>query len=433
MTLIKTTVLTGIQSVVRIASSLLLNKIIASYVGPAGYAVMGQFQNLIALMTSLAGGVISTGVVKATAAHHEDEARQHLVWQTAIRVSLLGTIVVGLGLFVLRDRLSHYVLSRGDMADVFIWLAATLPALTLNNLFLAIVNGKRETRAYVMSNIIGGLLVVALIIGMTILFGLHGILISYTIGPVIVLMTTATFIAGKPWFSLAGLWGKVNRSALRELGGFMLMGLVSALIIPFSLMLIRDNLASTQGMEAAGYWQATWKISEIYLTFLTGALSVYYLPRLAEIRTSQELKIEIFGVYRIVLPAAAAGACLIYFLRDFIIHALLTEQFAPMRDLFFWQLVGDVIKIGSWIMAYVMVGRAMVRAYVISEIMLWMSFVGLSRVCVEWWGLQGVTISYAATYAFFWVGMVVLVRYEMRAMDKAPLGRLAEKVICEQP
>lgn len=426
MNLIKVSMLVGLQSAVRITSSLALNKIIAVYVGPSGYAVMGQFQNLIALMTSLAGGVISTGVTKATAAHYDDEARQRVVWQTAIRFSLWGSLVAGISLFVLRDWLAQRVLNQAGMFDVFIWLAITLPILTLNNILLAIVNGKKETRIYVVSNIIGGLLVVGMIIAMTMAFGLHGILISYTIGPALVLMTTAIFVTRTRWFSFKQLWGKIDLPEMRELAGFGAMGLLSALIIPFSLIVIRDYLVTKLGMNVAGYWQATWKISEIYLTLVTGALAVYYLPRLAEIRTSRELKSEIFNVYRLILPIVTAGALLIYFLRDFIIHILLTKEFAPMRDLFFWQLVGDVLKIGAWILAYVMVGRAMVKAYLISEFMLWVTFMALARWGIDSIGVKGVTMAYAATYGLFWIAMVFLVRHEMRRMDKNHLVTQAE-------
>lgn len=428
MNLLKTSALTGLQSIVRIASSLVLNKIIAVYVGPSGYAVMGQFQNLITLMTSLAGGVISTGVTKATAAHHENEALQHQIWQTAIRFSMYGALVVAACLFIFRGWLAQHVLNQTEMSDVFVWLAITLPIMTLNNILFAIVNGKKETRIFVLSNIIGGLIVVALIIGMTMIFGLHGILISYTLVPAFFLVTTLLFVTRTPWFSFKHLWGKINRPEMRKLAGFGVMGLLSALLIPFSLIVIRDHLGAQLGLDVAGHWQATWKISEIYLTLVTGSLAVYYLPRLAEIKTSAELKAEIFNVYKLMLPIVTAGALLIYFFRDFIIQVLLTKEFLPMRDLFLWQLVGDILKIGSWILAYVMVGRAMVKTYLISEFLLWTTFILLARWGTDLIGVQGVTMAYALTYGLFWISMVFLVKHEMRRMDNNALAMRPEAI-----
>jgi PST family polysaccharide transporter len=282
---------------------------------------------------------------------------------------------------------------------------------------LAIVNGKKEIGIYVTSNIIGSLISLLVIGLLAYYFGLYGALVAFTINPAIVLISTAIMVARREWFKTKFLWGQVDRHALRELSGFGLMGLITALTTPISYMLIRDHLATELGLTAAGYWQASWKISEIYLMLVTTTLSVYYLPRLAEIRTAPELKAEIFKVYRLVLPVITVGAVTIFMLRDFIIHTLFTSDFMPMRELFPWQLAGDVIKIGSWILSYIMLGRAMVKLFVITEIAFSISFILLSWSLVGILGLVGVSIAYAIIYSLYWIGMGFLVKQEMQRME----------------
>ena len=51
MTLLKTSALNGIAVLTRVGTALLLNKILAVHVGPAGYAVIGQFQSLVGMVT----------------------------------------------------------------------------------------------------------------------------------------------------------------------------------------------------------------------------------------------------------------------------------------------------------------------------------------------------------------------------------------------
>ncbi len=419
MTLIKTSLFNGVAVAVRVASALVLNKILAVYVGPAGYAIIGQFQNAVSIVVSLAGGVVAQGVTKVTAEHFDDEARQHAVWQTAIRFSLIASLIVGVSLLFMADRLGQWLLNRPDMSSIFVWLALTLPAMTSGNLLLAIINGKKEVGIYVFANIIGSLLVMVFTGLLTFIFGLYGALVAFTINPAIVLLSTALMVARRNWFRAKFIWGKTNRVALRELSGFGLMGLTSALTVPISYMLIRDHLATNLGLTDAGYWQASWKISEIYLMLVTSTLSVYYLPRLAEIRTVPELKFEIIKVYRFVMPIVAVGAVTIFLLRDFIIDTLFTPDFLPMRQLFPWQLAGDVIKIGSWILAYIMLGRAMVKVFVMTEIAFSMSFVLLSWLLVGVFGLVGVSMAYAINYCCYWVGMVFLVKNEMQRMEYA--------------
>ena len=414
MSLVKTSLLNGIAVVVKVASALVLNKILAVYVGPAGYAVIGQFQNAVSIVVNLAGGVVATGVTKATAQHFDDEAKQHAVWQTALRFSLGASAIAAIVLLFIGDSLAQWLLHRADMSNVFVWLALTLPAMAANNLLLAIVNGKKEVGIYVTANIIGSVLSMLLVGLLAFNFGLYGTLVAFTINPAIVLLATAAIVARRDWFKAQFLWGQMNRPVLKELSGFGLMGLTSALTVPITFMLIRDHLATSLGLTAAGYWQASWKISEIYLMLVTTTLSVYYLPRLAEIKATSELKDEIIKVYRFVMPIVIGGALTIYLLRDFIIESLFTSDFLPMRDLFLWQLAGDVIKIGSWILAYLMLGRAMVKIFVVTEISFSISFVLLSWLLVNAFGLVGVPMAYAANYLLYWGVVGYLMRNEVR-------------------
>jgi PST family polysaccharide transporter len=421
MTLIRTSLLNGIAVAVRVASALVLNKILAVYVGPAGYAVIGQFQNAVSIIVSLAGGLLTTGVTKATAQHYDDDARQHAIWQTAIRFSMAASLLAGLVLLLMGSWLSEWLLHRADTSGVFVWLACSLPAMAANNLLLAIVNGKKEVGIYVLANIIGSF-VSLLVIGLAAYnFGLYGTLVAFTINPAIVLLSTTALVARKSWFRMYFLWGKMDRSSVSELSGFALMGITSAIAGPITYMLIRDHLTTQLGLPAAGYWQASWKISEIYLMLVTATLSVYYLPRLAEIRTAHGLKEEIVKVYRFVMPIVVLGALTIYMLRDFIIHFLFTPDFMPMRELFSWQLTGDVIKLGSWVLGYVMLGRAMVKLFIVTEIIFSISFVLLCWVLIDKFGLIGVPVGYAINYCLYWICMTCLVVKEVRRMEAVNL------------
>lgn len=413
MTLVKTSLLNSVAVGVKVASTLVLNKILAIYVGPGGYAIIGQFQNAVSIAVQLAGGIFSTGVTKATAQHFDDEETQHAIWKTAIRISLCTSILAGFILLFIGNWAAIWLLKRVDLADVFIWLGLALPAMAANNLLLAILNGRKEVRTYVTANIIGSILSLLVIGTLAYCFELYGALVAFTINPALVLLATATMATRKEWFKAKYLWGKVNRNILRELSGFGLMGLTTALTVPISYLLIREHLVNKLGLSAAGYWQASWKISEVYLMLITSTLSVYYLPRIAEIRNSAELKKEIISVYKFIMPLVIFGAITIYLLRDFIIHLLFTADFMPMKELFPWQLAGDVVKIGAWILGYVILGRAMVKVFILTEITFSLSLVVLTWLLVERFGLVGVSMAYAINYSLYWFTMGYMVRHEL--------------------
>lgn len=413
MTLVRTSLLNGIAVGVKMLAALALNKILAIYVGPAGYGIIGQFQNALAVLVNLAGGVVGTGVTKATAEHFDDTARQHGVWRTAIRLSLGASVLSGIVMLALRSYLSETLLHSAALGSVFVALALTLPATAANNILLAIVNGKKEVSIYVTANIIGSVITLLVTGLLAWQFGLHGALIACAIAPSLALLSTATLVSRRPWLSFGAVWGALDRPAMKELSGFALMGVTAALASPIALMVIREHVSDILGLTAAGYWQASWKISEIYLTLVTTTLTLYYVPRLAEIRHGHELRQEVWKVYRFIMPVVILVAVVIYILRDFITRLLFSADFQPMEVLFPWQLVGDVIKIGSWVLSCIMLGRSMVKAYIATEIVFSASFVLLNWICVARFGLIGVPIAYATNYVLYWIAIGLLVRRKL--------------------
>ena len=129
-----------------------------------------------------------------------------------------------------------------------------------------------------------------------------------------------------------------------------------------------------------------------------------------------DIKKEIIQGYKIILPIAAACGVAMYLLRDMIIGLLFTKDFTPMRELFAWQMLGDTLKIGGWILAYLMLGKAMVRLFVISEIFFAAGFVALTWLFTAKIGLKGVAAAHALNYAIYWAVMAVFV---LRKLSKS--------------
>jgi PST family polysaccharide transporter len=167
------------------------------------------------------------------------------------------------------------------------------------------------------------------------------------------------------------------------------------------------------GWEAAGYWEAMWRLSGAYLMLVSTTLSVYYLPRLSELKTGAEIRREILAGYRVILPVAAVCALLVYVLRHLIIETLFSAAFLPMESLFFWQLVGDVLKIASWLFAYVMLSKAMTLAYVITEISSTLIFIILTILFVKHFGLMGASVAHVVNYLSYLGLIIAVVTYKL--------------------
>ncbi|HBC6705092.1 TPA: O-antigen flippase, partial [Proteus mirabilis] len=96
MTLIKTSILSLIATFFKMLSGLIINKAISVYIGPAGLAIIGQFQNFSQLVLIAAQGAINNGVVKYTAEYGKESKLLPILFSTALRISLITSISIGL-------------------------------------------------------------------------------------------------------------------------------------------------------------------------------------------------------------------------------------------------------------------------------------------------------------------------------------------------
>ncbi len=408
LTLIKTSLLNAIAVGVKLLTMLGLNKILAVYVGPAGYAALGQFQNAVQMISTLASGAINTGVIKYTAEYHEDEAQQLSVWKTAGTIALASSALLSALLFAFRAELAHRFLSDVSFAPVFGWLAATLPFSVFNTLLLAILNGKKDIHRYVVANIAGSVFGLLVTSALVVQWGLVGALVGFAVYQSLSFFVTLGLCIKTPWFRISHLFGRIDITGAKNLAKYTVMGLTTAATLPLSHILIRNHLGETIGWEAAGYWEAMCRLSGAYLMFVSATLSVYYLPRLSELQIGTEIKKEIFLGYRVILPVAMLCALIVYLLRYFIIKTLFSTEFLPMASLFFWQLFGDMLKIMSWLIAFVMLSKSMTVTYIVSEILFSLGLFMLTVEFVGFYGFVGSSMAYAVNYSIYFITLVIV-------------------------
>ncbi|MFW1746757.1 O-antigen translocase [Acinetobacter guillouiae] len=409
MNLLKTSILNGIAVLIKTVTMFVLNKILAVYVGPSGYAAIGQFQNFIQMVITFAGTAINNGVVKYTAEYYENESEQQLVWKTAGSIVLTFSVFFSAFILIFQKQLSIYIFHTDIYQTVFIWFAVFLTFFTFNSLFLAILNGKKEVLRLVVANIVGSIFSLVVTGILVIKYSLYGALVSLSIYQSLAFFVTLFLCYKSNWFKLTYLFGKIDKSIAKKFAAFALMALVSAICVPLSQMVIRSYLTHEYGSSYAGYWEAMIRLSAAYLMLVTTTLGVYYLPRLSELSNIQQIKFEIYLGYKYIFPLAVIGGLFVYFLKDWIITLLFTKSFLPMRDLFFWQMIGDSLKIGSWILAYLMLSKAMTRLFITTEIIFAITSILLTYLCTQIFGFEGVSIAHLINYAVYWIVMSIFI------------------------
>src|SRR5690606_16258774 len=126
-----------------------------------------------------------------------------------------------------------------------------------------------EIHRYVIANIAGSLFALLVTSFMAIKYGLYGALIALAIYQSLAFFVTLLLFRKISWFKLRYILGGIEKEAAKNLAKYTAMALTSATCIPISHILIRNHLGETLGWEAAGYWEAMWRLSAAYLMMIT--------------------------------------------------------------------------------------------------------------------------------------------------------------------
>lgn len=409
MTLIRTSVLTAISTIIKIISAFIINKVVSLYVGPSGLAIIGQLQNFLEMIITLSNGAINNGVVKYTAQYQTMEEKQKL-FSTSIIISLICSFIVSVLLFGFSSYLSEVILKDIQYYSVFIILGITIFLFALNTLLMSILNGQKEIKKFIVINIISSIFSLFFTSFLIIELKLIGALYALVTNQSIIFFVTVCFIVKSNWFKLEYFIKGIDKQNLINLSKYSFMAITSSLTVPISHLIVRNYIGENLSWNDAGYWQGIWYISTMYLLLVTTSLSVYYLPKLSEINDNKELKKEILNGYTIIMPIVIIFASIIFLLKEYVIIIAFDDKFMPMVELFAWQLIGDVIKIASWLLAYLMIAKAMTKIFIYTEIGFSILFVFLCFNFIDIFGLIGITYAFSLNYFVYLCFMIFVFR-----------------------
>lgn len=413
--IVKIASLNGVSVVVRIMGGLITSKVMAEFIGAAGFAVIGSLRNFLTYAESFSTLGMQNGIIKYTAENEKDEQKLHSILATVF-ISLLGAIIiVSLALLALSEYLSQWVFQ--DYNKVYTWvfkvLAFSLPWYTGSLIFMAVLNGLGRYKQVIWLNISGNILGVLLSALLMWKFHTNGALLGLILFQALFFFISFYSIWRRfPGFTFLKL-KHFDFSLLRGLLSYSLMTLVTVLSAPLIYMSIRSELVRKYSLETAGHWDAMSRLSSFYIMFASTMLTVYFLPKLSVAQTHAETKRIFLNYYKSMLPLFAVGLLVIYVLRKFIIRLLFKEEFMPMEELFLWQLLGDFLKVGSLILGFQFFAKKLTRAFIISEIISLIILYFSSMYFIELFGARGAVMGHAATYFLYWAVLAVYFRKQL--------------------
>ena len=407
--ILKITSLNAVVITIRLIVSAFIQRMLAIMVGEAGYASIGQVRNVIAMLTSTSTLGTFNGVVKYVAEFKDDQPELSKLFSTVTIFAIIGSVSSGVVLFFGASFLSDYLFQSNDYVYIFQLLAVIVPFIGVGRVVNAVVSGLSDYKRYAKIELISYLLAtVAVVIGVY-TSQLKGVLIAIAFAPMIQLIVLA-FVFGKTlntYLKFKSL--NLNLLYKNKLLAFTLMSFISTFLLNYIELNIRTLVTDEININEAGYWTAVTFISKNYMVFATGLFTLYVLPKFASIHNKHEFKVEVFNIYKTILPIFALGMLLVYVLRDYIIMFIYPD-FTGMEPLFKWQLLGDFVRLGALVLSHQFLAKRLVKSFVITEIVSLALFFVLSKFFIQYYGTEGIVIAHFVRYIIYFVMVFFVIR-----------------------
>lgn len=395
--------------VTKILAGILTSKAIAIFIGVEGMALIGNLRNFISAIQSFAILGFYNGLVKYIAEFKEDAKQLSKTLSTAYYFGFLSTVLVAFLCYYNANLVNDFLFSSAyNYAYVIKIMAIALPFYALNMFSFSIMNGFSKYKILLIINIIGQIL--GLLITLLLIYQNHidGALIAAVVAPSLILLITFVGFMNQRSLISAIKISNVSLDILKKFSPFAVMALVSAIALPLVSIVIRNYIIDSIGIQEAGYWEAMNRISDYYLMFVSSLMTLYVLPRFNEINTKEAFRKEVINLYKTIVPIFGLGLVVIYFLRPFIVSLIFSEEFKPVENLFFWQLLGDFIKVLSIVIAYQFIAKKMFAHFIIIELFLVVMMYFSSVYLIDVYGVKGAVMGHFVSYVMHY-GIILLI------------------------
>ncbi len=369
-TILRSSSIIGGAQVINIAVSLVKMKVVAVLLGPAGVGLVGLYMSLIQTAASISAlGIGTVGTRQIATAHAEggDEAvgrtRRALFWGT------LGLALFGAAAFWLASGwIARVILADQARTNDVAWLSVGVALTIAGGSQGALLTGLRRIGDLARINVGAGIFGAILGVAALWLWGDGGLVAMILVAPVAAFLLGHLYVSrlGPPIGPRARLPEMAQEwQVMVTLGmAFMLSGLVTML----GHLAVRSLVQTRLGPDALGQFQAAWAIGATYLGFVLGAMGTDYYPRLSAAISDPPMAVRLVNEQTEVALLLCAPVLLAMLgCAPFVIRLLYTAEFAPAVEILRWQLLGDILKVMSWPLGFVLMATGAGKTFVVTE------------------------------------------------------------------
>lgn len=384
--------------------SLVRVKAIALLLGPAGVGLMGLLLNIMSTASTLIGlGVGSSGTreiaeqVGRSDQEKVDTARRALFWGTML-LALFG----GISIFLLRHVLAAEILHDPGLSSSVGWLSVGVVLTIAASSQSALITGMRRVGEIAKIQVISQLSATAIGLGVISYYGIGGLVFHVIAFPLMAFIVSHLYVAKLPEIKSApsGI-----RELSEQLSGLIRLGMAFMLanfVTVGGQLIVCTLIQKELGIVSLGYFQASWGLSMVYLSFILAVLGTDYYPKLAGImHRRNEANALINQQTEVAILMAAPLTLFLLGTLPWVIRILYSPEFIPATDILRWLVYADVLKIASAPLRLVILASGRGRLFLLSEALGMGVFIVSAWIFLPIYGVEGAGIGYFVMYSLY--------------------------------
>ncbi|HMI08722.1 MAG TPA: O-antigen translocase [Flavobacterium sp.] len=405
--LLKVFSLNSVSVLVSFVLGIFSTKIISVFLGTSGMAFFGSFKNFSGMLRSLATLGIGNSVIKMFVENKEDKKELSVIYSTIFWLFLSISVLLGIATIAFADPISVFLFYSESYRYPICFFGLFLPLMVINTFWVAIYNGLQHFKKIIAIQIISNIVVFGITAILIWQDSLKGGLFSFAFGELLMVIVTFLFIRKDKEYFKFDLQKIVSRKYAHTISKFSSMALLSAIIVPLTLILIRKVIIKDHSIEEAGVWDAVTRLSGFYMLFFNSGLALYYMPKLASLKTNAEFRAELKFYFTFLVPLFLLMLVLIFAFKSIILKIAFTDAFSGINKILIWQLLGDFFRIMILAFGYQIVVKTMIKKYFLMEIAFNVLYFGLSFFLVKRYAVEGALQAYFYTTVIMFVVMLV--------------------------
>jgi len=410
--IIRASAISGIGSTVYIVAGIVKTKAIALFLGPSGVGLFGLFQSILSTAGTISGaGLNSSGVQQIAKARADDDQKRLILIRTGLSRSSVILGLIGMAVVIAcRDPIAQFSLGNTRFSNDLIVIGLGVWCFVISGVQTGILNGMHRIGDLARVSIVGSLISIPVTIALVWFYEDHGVAAA------VALSACSTLVVSWWYLKRADLPQRMVSLAeisapLKNLFNLGIVLMAASLVTIGSQMLARIMITRTLNIAATGHFQAAWSISMLYLGFALNAMGTDYYPRLTAVVIDRSLANKLINE-QLFVALSLTGPVILGMLTfsSFIVRILFSGEFTETVGILRLQLLGDVFKVSSWPLAFLLPASGYGKTFLAVELSWNLTYLLLLWFGLPIWGITSAGLAFICAYVVYFIVVLVIVR-----------------------